>query len=37
MSDGSTAAVAEDMGFDLRDTIYLANSAVEIFIVLKSE
>jgi len=31
MSDGSTAAVAEDMGFELRDTIYLANSAAEIF------
>lgn len=31
MSDDSAVATAEDLGFELRDTIYLANSATEIF------
>lgn len=31
MSDDSAVAIAEDLGFEIRDTIYLANSAAEIF------
>ena len=31
MSDEGAAAISEDLGFELRDTIYLANSATDIF------